>query len=109
MTGGAVQLLSNHTSVQRRACAFVRGIGRRKLCAALTASTPLADVVVSANGNSCLRRRFMAEAWKFRHNTLDRAIFNGVVLFNEYQLPARFAPEDIVIDVGAHIGSFAYE
>ena len=50
----------------------------------------------------------MAEAWQFRHNTLDRAIFNGVVLFNEYQLPASFAPEDIVIDVGAHIGSFAY-
>lgn len=50
----------------------------------------------------------MTEAWKFRNSTLDKAIFNGVVLFNEYQLPASFAPEDIVIDVGAHIGSFAY-
>jgi len=35
-------------------------------------------------------------------------IFNGVVAFNEYQLPARFAAGDIVIDVGGHIGSFAH-
>jgi len=49
----------------------------------------------------------MSEAWSFRDGTLDQAIFNAVVLFNEYQLPERFAPGDIVIDVGAHIGSFA--
>ena len=49
----------------------------------------------------------MSEAWSFRDGTLDQAIFNAVVLFNEYELPARFAPSDIVIDVGAHIGSFA--
>ena len=35
-------------------------------------------------------------------------IFNGVVALNEYRLPDRFAASDIVIDVGAHIGSFAY-
>lgn len=46
--------------------------------------------------------------WTFRPGTLDRAVFNGVVFENEYQLPSRFAPDDIVIDVGAHIGSFAY-
>jgi FkbM family methyltransferase len=49
----------------------------------------------------------MTEAWRFRNGTLDRAIFNGVVVFNEYRLPDRFAASDIVIDVGAHIGSFA--
>jgi FkbM family methyltransferase len=49
----------------------------------------------------------MTEAWRFRNGTLDQAIFNGVVVFNEYRLPARFASGDIVIDVGAHIGSFA--
>jgi FkbM family methyltransferase len=49
----------------------------------------------------------MTEAWRFRNGTLDRAIFNGVVLYNEYRLPDRFAPGDIVIDIGAHIGSFA--
>lgn len=47
-------------------------------------------------------------AWRFREGTLDQTIFNIVVLFNEYRLPARFAPGDIVIDVGAHIGSFAH-
>jgi len=35
-------------------------------------------------------------------------IFNGVVALNEYRLPPRLAAGDIVIDVGAHIGSFAY-
>jgi protein-L-isoaspartate O-methyltransferase len=49
----------------------------------------------------------MTEAWKFRSGTLDHGIFNHVVLFNEYQLLDRFAASDIVIDVGAHIGSFA--
>ena len=29
-------------------------------------------------------------------------------MLNEYRLPDRFASGDIVIDVGAHIGSFAY-
>jgi FkbM family methyltransferase len=49
----------------------------------------------------------MTGAWRFRYGTLDQAIFNGVAVFNEYRLPDRFAPGDIVIDVGTHIGSFA--
>jgi FkbM family methyltransferase len=49
----------------------------------------------------------MTLAGRFRSGTLDQAIFNGVVGHNEYRLPERFAPGDIVIDVGAHIGSFA--
>ena len=49
----------------------------------------------------------MVEAWRFRPNTLDQAIFNGVVLWNEYDLPGRFAPNDVLIDIGSHIGSFA--
>src|SRR5215213_9325304 len=52
-------------------------------------------------------RRFMTEPWTFRNGTLDQAIFDGVVVHNEYRLPERFAPGDMVIDVGAHIGSFA--
>jgi FkbM family methyltransferase len=50
----------------------------------------------------------MTENWKFRPGTLDEAIFNCVVLFNEYRLPRRFAADDIVLDIGAHIGSFAH-
>lgn len=49
----------------------------------------------------------MTGPWSFRDGTLDQAIFNAVVRFNEYRLPERFAPTDIVIDIGAHIGSFA--
>jgi FkbM family methyltransferase len=49
----------------------------------------------------------MTEPWSFRNGTLDKAIFNGVFVFNEYRLPERFKPGDVVIDVGAHIGSFA--
>ena len=44
---------------------------------------------------------------EFRNGTLDAAIFNDVVVRNEYRLPARFAADDIVIDIGAHIGAFA--
>jgi FkbM family methyltransferase len=43
----------------------------------------------------------------FRSGTLDQAIFNAVVGCNEYRLPERFAACDIVIDIGAHIGTFA--
>jgi FkbM family methyltransferase len=50
----------------------------------------------------------MSEGWTFRPGTVDRMIYNGVVGHNEYQLPARFTPSDVVIDVGAHIGSFAH-
>ena len=35
-------------------------------------------------------------------------IFDGVVALDEYRLPDRFEPDDVVVDVGAHIGSFAY-
>lgn len=50
----------------------------------------------------------MSAVWTFRPGTLDRLIFNDVVGRNEYQLPDRFLPSDVVIDVGAHIGSFAF-
>src|SRR6185295_8079913 len=50
----------------------------------------------------------MSGVWRFRDGTLDKTIFTLVVLLNEYQLPPRFAPDDVVIDVGAHVGSFAH-
>ena len=50
----------------------------------------------------------MTDAWTFRPGTLDRTIFDGVVGLDEYRLPERFEPDDVVVDVGAHIGSFAY-
>lgn len=50
----------------------------------------------------------MSVAWNFRPGTLDEGVFNCVVAANEYQLPVKFLPGDIVVDVGAHIGAFAY-
>ncbi len=50
----------------------------------------------------------LALPFAFRPNTLDQAIFNAVYRENEYRLPTRFASEDIIIDLGAHIGSFCY-
>jgi len=44
---------------------------------------------------------------EFRSGTLDHAIYNAVVIHNEYRLPTAFAPADVVIDIGGHIGSFA--
>ena len=43
-----------------------------------------------------------------RGRTCDSDIFNTVVNENKYGLPERFRSTDVVIDVGAHIGSFAY-
>jgi FkbM family methyltransferase len=41
-------------------------------------------------------------------NKFDREIIVDVVRNNRYRLPERFSSTDIIIDIGAHIGSFAY-
>jgi FkbM family methyltransferase len=46
--------------------------------------------------------------WRLRPGTLDARIFREVVIDNEYRLPRRFQADDVVLDVGGHIGSFAY-
>jgi FkbM family methyltransferase len=43
-----------------------------------------------------------------RPGTQDEVIFQWVNGDDEYRLPAAFEPDDVVIDVGAHIGSFCY-
>ena len=45
--------------------------------------------------------------FKYRPNTDDLGNFMSIVLHNEYVLPSRLDPEGAVIDVGAHVGSFA--
>jgi FkbM family methyltransferase len=44
----------------------------------------------------------------FRAGTHDQSIWLGMMTGNEYCLPASFAADDIVIDIGMHIGSFCY-
>lgn len=44
----------------------------------------------------------------FRPGTHDRAVFLSVNEYDEYRLPETFRAEDIIVDVGTHIGSFCY-
>ncbi|MFO0850854.1 MAG: FkbM family methyltransferase [Gemmataceae bacterium] len=43
-----------------------------------------------------------------RPGTLDAAIWTDVNRQNEYALPDRFEPGDLVVDIGGHIGSFSF-
>jgi FkbM family methyltransferase len=45
--------------------------------------------------------------WTLRRGTIDRRLFRSVVLDNEYRLPPRFNADDVILDIGAHVGSFA--
>jgi FkbM family methyltransferase len=62
---------------------------------------------------SGLRRRLLLywhkpRHWRLRPGTIDRRVFREVVIDNEYRLAPRFHPRDVIVDVGAHVGSFAY-
>lgn len=43
----------------------------------------------------------------FRKNSGDEAIFNGIYINNEYKIDYIFNEYDVVIDIGAHTGSFS--
>ena len=53
-------------------------------------------------GNGSTARLFV------RPMTFDSDIINGVAVANEYDLPERFDSDDLVIDIGAHVGAFSY-
>lgn len=44
----------------------------------------------------------------FREGSSDENVYKSVVENNEYRLGDSFEPDDIILDIGAHIGSFAY-
>lgn len=44
----------------------------------------------------------------FRAGTSDENIFHACVDGNEYKLPERFEPADLVVDIGGCIGAFAH-
>lgn len=39
---------------------------------------------------------------------IDRKTWDEVALYNEYKLPNRFRSDDVIIDVGAHVGAFTW-
>lgn len=45
---------------------------------------------------------------KLRSGTNDALVWRSVVTRNEYFVPETLSPEDVVIDIGLHIGSFSY-
>lgn len=53
-------------------------------------------------------KQMPGEGFYARPDTYDAQIFEDVAVHNEYDLPERFEDSDIIIDIGAHIGSFAY-
>lgn len=50
----------------------------------------------------------MEHGFRLREGTYDDWIFRSVVEENEYGLPERFEPTDVILDVGMHIGSFCH-
>lgn len=44
----------------------------------------------------------------FREGTWDRTIWEDVADRNEYLLPRPFSADEVILDIGAHIGSFSY-
>jgi FkbM family methyltransferase len=44
----------------------------------------------------------------FRPGTCDQNVFRNINEFDEYRLPQCFAAEDVIVDIGAHIGSFTH-
>jgi FkbM family methyltransferase len=57
-----------------------------------------------------LRRmeQFVAPTFHFRRGTWDEGIFATVHDGNEYRLPDHLERDDLIIDIGMHIGSFCY-
>jgi FkbM family methyltransferase len=71
---------------------------------------PLWAVFRRLPGGVALWKRCVAGTRRFatRPGTSDAGVFESVVERNEYRLPPTFRPDDIIIDIGAHIGSFCY-
>src|SRR5687768_16400036 len=45
--------------------------------------------------------------FSFRPGTCDWNVYYNIVERNEYELPETFSPGDVILDIGAHIGSFS--
>ena len=50
----------------------------------------------------------MSHPFVFRPDTHDEEVFHAVNTHNEYRLPETFQADDVIIDIGMHIGSFCY-
>lgn len=53
-------------------------------------------------------KEFMSTVFAMRRDTQDVMVLEEVLFCNEYSLPDEFSPEDVIVDIGAHIGVFAH-
>lgn len=51
----------------------------------------------------------MSPDFGFRPGTNDERMFHSIMEHDEYRLPERFEPDDLILDIGAHIGIFSYK
>ncbi|MBW4522911.1 MAG: FkbM family methyltransferase [Scytolyngbya sp. HA4215-MV1] len=47
-------------------------------------------------------------SFSLRPGTIDEVVYRAVIEHNEYRIPPLLAETDIIIDIGAHIGSFSW-
>lgn len=76
----------------------------RKLRWAAEADAQMIDAV----RNWASRDEMSEASFTVREDTNDVAVVFEVVARNEYRLPARFEPGEVVIDIGTHIGGFSF-
>lgn len=48
-----------------------------------------------------------AAPFRFRPGTIDAVVYRHVVTENEYRIPSSLDPQGLILDIGAHIGSFS--
>lgn len=50
----------------------------------------------------------MGHPFVLRPGTLHEEAFRADTIGNEYRLPDSFDPDDIIVDIGSHAGSYCY-
>lgn len=53
-------------------------------------------------------QEMLSASFTFRPGTIDPVVYRHVVVENEYRIPPRLEPEGLILDIGAHIGSFSH-
>jgi FkbM family methyltransferase len=47
-------------------------------------------------------------SFSLRPGTIDEVVYRAVIEHNEYRIPPHLSETDVIIDIGAHIGSFSW-
>lgn len=47
-------------------------------------------------------------SFSLRPGTIDEVVYRAVIEHNEYRIPPHLSETDVILDIGAHIGSFSW-